>query len=297
MTAENAESPDLEADLAGDQDFLAALRVDRFALAVNHVFANRYFLKGGDERSWMCGERQAAALVARLRGLDEGYSDYYLREDFSGTWPDDRVEQETLLRQQIARRSKPVECDFNIKVPSYFAGADGIEEIQNAAQAAALESRLQCEFEQSRPKLEAERLKLLESSERKLAELIEMRNADVLEALHAHLTRLGWRTQNALDRAKLARRRLDRQVEVLREVKAFETRAEAPPQAWAASLEHRMGFGSGWTIGVLRDPALTEEEREARQAAHRLAKLALSGRISQHDYGRLRSTLALARSP
>ncbi len=69
--------PNLEADLANDDAFLASLEDDRFAKAVYAAFRNHRFFKDGDERSWLCGDRQAAHLVSNLRGLGESYQDYF----------------------------------------------------------------------------------------------------------------------------------------------------------------------------------------------------------------------------
>ncbi|HWX57375.1 hypothetical protein [Bradyrhizobium sp.] len=83
--------PNLEADLARDGAFVAAIKDDRFALAVRTVFDNRSFYKGQDPRSWVSGERSAAALVANLRDRGESYNDYYPRfAGLRGTYPDDR---------------------------------------------------------------------------------------------------------------------------------------------------------------------------------------------------------------
>jgi hypothetical protein len=97
------EVPDLEADLARDAAFLAAIQDDRFAAAAYTIFRNRDFLKVSNNGRWGCGERQAAVLVANLRGRGECYHDYFLGEGLEGTYPDDRPDIARKLRSEIAR--------------------------------------------------------------------------------------------------------------------------------------------------------------------------------------------------
>jgi hypothetical protein len=103
--------PNLEADLVRDGAFLAAIKDDRFALSVRTVFDNRSFYKGQDPRSWVSGERSAAALVANLRDRGESYHDYYPGfAGLRGTYPDDRPDIERRLRHASTRfrsRSQP----------------------------------------------------------------------------------------------------------------------------------------------------------------------------------------------
>jgi hypothetical protein len=98
------QAPDLEADLARDPAFLAAIKDDRFALAVAKVFENRTFYKHDDSRAWDCGLRQVAHLVANLRGKGESYHDYFpTHGSLSGTYPDDRPGIERRWQSEIDR--------------------------------------------------------------------------------------------------------------------------------------------------------------------------------------------------
>lgn len=97
------EAPNLEADLAQDAAFLAAIRDDRFAKAVYTVFRNRTFLKENDGRKWSFGDREAARLVRDLRGLGDSYQDWFPDNRLAGTYPDDRAEQEASPRRVVSQ--------------------------------------------------------------------------------------------------------------------------------------------------------------------------------------------------
>jgi len=67
--------PNLEADVAHDEEFLEALQDDDFANAVYEVLKTQCFYKG-ELRGWNAGNAVAALLVANLRGLGESFSDW-----------------------------------------------------------------------------------------------------------------------------------------------------------------------------------------------------------------------------
>jgi hypothetical protein len=210
-------------------------------------------------------------------------------------WPDDRGEREVWLRQQIERASKPTAFDFKVPAPSQFFEKGKLRKIESAEQAQLLERQLRAEFDRRWPQMEAERLELLEKHRLILAEFEENRNADVFNALHAHLRRLGWRTATAEDRKRAQANALARRVEVLRVIKSLEGRPEAPTPDWAVSLQAELRVESGWTVYAPLQTTLTAEEWEAhdvRALRTRLLKLAISGRISEEEFDDLAARLA-----
>lgn len=91
--------PNLEADLARDEAFRAAILDDRFANATYSALRNGVFLRGGDVRAWSSGDRQAAALVSNLRGLGESYQDWFPYGGLDGVYPtEDRPARAASLR-------------------------------------------------------------------------------------------------------------------------------------------------------------------------------------------------------
>jgi hypothetical protein len=129
--------PNLEADLARDGAFVAAIKDDRFALAVRTVFDNRSFYKGQDPRSWVSGERSAAALVANLRDRGESYNDYYPRfAGLRGTYPDDRPDIERRLQTRIDEISKSLTIPLGVPLEELSAwlgpGEHSAEEVRQA---------------------------------------------------------------------------------------------------------------------------------------------------------------------
>jgi hypothetical protein len=307
------DGPNLEAELACDAEFLNALQGDRFANAVYVVFRNRTFYKGVDERSWSCGDRQAARLVRDLRGLGESYQDWFPHGELSGTYPDDRPEREAMLRRSIEQSSQPY--DFKQMVSQF------VPEEHRAQVLRQLEG-MRSEFEKRLPKMEEERLTpFLESSRRALSRLDE--NADVFATLHAHITRLGWRTENAQDRARADQRRIYRALAVLQDIKALEQRPEGMPAGWTERLRRRalpndtdlperfrsvarraMDYPPSITLSFrgpvaimesLSSPRsqMSEDERDVRSGRLRvrLTRLAVSGRISKEEYDALSTRL------
>jgi hypothetical protein len=277
---EQNEVPDLETDLARDSKFLDDLQDDRFARAVYTVFYNRTFYKGADERSWTCGTRKAARLVRDLRGLGESYQDWFPDGELAGTYPDDRPEREALLRKMIKENSQPIEQNAAAMVSRWPQLKDQLE--------TAL-----AEIKQQLPELERRRSESVASFQRSLATLDE--NVDVFSALHAHLTRLGWRTERAEDRERVERRRRADALAVLRdltpamqeEIRRLELRPQSAPGGWVESL--------GEIRGPLRIVSAadqpSEEEKEVRRLRKRLVGLPTSGRISEEEYETLSARL------
>jgi hypothetical protein len=292
--------PNLEAELARDEAFLKCLEDDRFAHAVYAVFSGRDFWKGADERRWSCGEKQAAYLVRDLRGLGESYHDYFLLE-VDGIWPDDRPAWEAQLRKRIEDLSKPT------NVLNYMSWAQLEEYVQKRIELhpelprptpehmenirVEMEIR-KAEITRDLPVMEAQRNERLEQARRDLAEIQRGENGDVFGALRAHLTRLGWRTENAEDRARTAHKIFEARVQILHDIKRLELRAESEMPEWARALGKTSGsVGTGWTTWTAVSADDTEEQRQARDVGPRLEKLARSGKITKEEYDLLRERL------
>ena len=198
--------------------------------------------------------RQAAGLIRDLRGLGESYLDWFSQDGLDGVYPDERSEREASLRDHIERIAKLAQS--NEQLPA-----------------------------NQRTEIEEMWRKGLETTQRALAKLDE--NADVFAALHTHLSRLGWRTENAADRAKSDRARTDRGLAVLQDIKAAEQRPEDTPADWTAPLRPRPNartrtFSTWWPA----DQAVSEDERVVRSGGlrPRLNRLATTGRISKDEY-------------
>jgi len=305
--------PNLEADLAHDAEFLNALQDDRFANAVYMVFRNRTFYKGTDERSWSCGDREAARLIRDLRGLGESYQDWFPYGRLDGIYPDDRLEQEAALRKHLEQSSQPL--DFQQLILHLVPEAHRAE-VQRQIEA------MRAEFEKRAPAAEAQRLESLERANRALSGLDE--NADVFAALHAHLSRLGWRTANAEDRARAERKRIDGGIVLLQDIKEFEKRPDDRTPDWAERLRPRPPAAGDDVAGPLRsldrsrtgaypsivlayrnppgttppkiENQMAADEREVRSGGlrKRLDRLAISGRISKEEYDDLSARLRAA---
>src|SRR5262249_18359871 len=148
-------------------------------------------------------------------------------------WPDDRSAVEARLRQAIEEAARPP-----VPPPSFEASGPEIEERRRRwaklyphkppmtpeqEQEGLETSRRSREayrawFETHREEIDARHKERLEQAQRALAKFYrdEHQNADVFAELHAHLTRLGWRTESAEDREKSARKAIQRSVEILR---------------------------------------------------------------------------------
>jgi hypothetical protein len=296
-----SEVPDLEADLARDSAFLAALKDDRFALAVLKVIENHDFYKGQDTRSWGCGSSGAASLVANLRGLGESYHDHDPRYAvLAGTYPDDRPDIERRLQLRIDRLSKALTMDppLAVRAEDLLAwlgpGAHSADEIRRATELMRpqLEKRRSADMDQYREQQRA----ALEEAQRELATFREDRaNDDVLEALRAHLSRLGWRTETEQDRAQARQQWVARALRVLREVKELEQRSASPPGPWVKFLRRR-----DRVVLHRREPGALESMSADKRAVEtgeleaRLRTLALTGRITEQEYRTLSERLSHA---
>jgi hypothetical protein len=280
--------PNLEADLARDPAFLAAIKDDRFALGVLSVFDNRGFYKGLDARLWECGASQAAGLVADLRGLGESYQDYYPgNPGLAGTYPDDRPDVERRLQARIDQISKSLATgpQLGVRVEDLGAwlgpGEHSAEEVRRAmaAMQPELEKRRAAEIGPYRERLRA----ALEQAQRNLAAFRENHtNDDMFEALRAHLSRLGWRTETEEDRERVHQEWVGRAVQVLQEL---EQRSAAPPEAWAEPLRNRAPtFVRAFGVGQLESMSTDVRAVETGELDRRLRDLALTGRITEQEY-------------
>jgi hypothetical protein len=289
--------PNLEADLARDGAFVAAIKDDRFALAVRTVFDNRSFYKGQDPRSWVSGERSAAALVANLRDRGESYNDYYPRfAGLRGTYPDDRPDIEQRLQTRIDEISKSLTIPLGVPLEALSAwlgpGEHSAEEVRQAMAAMQpwLERRRAAENETRREQQRA----ALEKAQRDLASFRDDHtNEDVFEALRAHLSRLGWRTETEQDRRRAHQEWVERTVQLLHEVKELGQRPEATPEAWAVPLRSRGPIFGGVDARELKSMSTDVRAVESGEVERRLIDLALTGRVSEQEYrvlmGRYRS--------
>ncbi len=83
------DGPSLEADLASDQAFIRELQNDDFARAVYDGLRNRTFVHIDTAHEFLFSWRQAAAMIAGLRGIGELYVDFHPYEGFEG--PSERL--------------------------------------------------------------------------------------------------------------------------------------------------------------------------------------------------------------
>ncbi len=294
--------PDLEADLARDPSFLAAMKDDRFALAVQKVFENRGFYKGQDTREWTCGLSKAAGLVADLRGRGESYHDYYMRDTgLAGTYPDDRPGIERQLQSQIDEFSKALtkEPRLGVMVDDLSAwlgpGHHSAEEVRQAMEGIrrSREAQRPAEIKAYRDRQQAS----LEQAERRLAAFRENHaNDDVFESLRAHLSRLGWRTETEQDRERIHQDWVGRALQVLQDVKELELRPAAAPGAWVEPLRSRRpGFGRAFEPEALERMSADVRAVETGELDRRVKDLALTGRVTEPEYRLLTERSSRAR--
>jgi hypothetical protein len=284
MPPPQTDVPNLEADLARDAAFLAAIQDDRFANAAYSAFRNGRFLRGSDERVWSIGISAAGALVRDLRGLGESYQDWFPYGGLDGVYPpDDRPARAALLNKQIAElsRSRTLD-DLLLEVPA--------TEPDRTRYLNWFENR-RSEYERHLPEMDEHRLKSLELAKQALAKLDS--NTDVFEALHGHLTRLGWRPEAEQDRALAHQRWLTRAIVVLQDIKELEKRPQGSPEDWAEAMRRRQG-SSG--IRLIQKGALdrwSPDEREAHTGGveRRLQNLATTGRVTKDEYDQLAKRL------
>jgi hypothetical protein len=267
--------PDLEVDLARDTEFLNALQDDRFANAVYSVLQNRNLYKGQNQTKWSGGNRDTARMLRDLRGLGESYQDWFPHGGLPGVYPDDRQERETSLRKQIEQFSQPLDFDKMLQSVTAVSQHPEVRKMMEAQRA---------EIDKQMPKMEEHRIQSLEFAKTQLAALDE--NADVFKAVHGHLSRLGWRSENAQDREQTSRRRLADAVAVLEELKALDQRPEAKPGEWAEPLRRTELAGPLRVMRLGSDEGLSDAEKEVRNGGVRrkLTQLAVSGRISKAEY-------------
>lgn len=288
---------DLEAVLARDPAFLADLKDDRFAQAIYAVFQNRTFIEARSGRAWMCGDRQAAYLVADLRGLGESYHEYYLT-DFEGTWPDDEAARVKWLRDVIPLFEGPLPIP-NLRLAAGTAVQLGgtSETIRDEEHAREIEARFRSQAEQEWEEMEGKRSESASALRAALAEIERQPNRDVYDRLRAHLTRLGWRVETDDDRERAKAAARQRGVEVLQVVKQLEARPASEPPPWARAIldrrERQGGSGSLWiAVPALADLNDDEREVEFGRVPHRLDDLAVSGRIGEAEYTALSRRLS-----
>jgi hypothetical protein len=286
-----SEVPNLEADLARDPSFLAAMKDDRFTLAVLNVFDNRSFYKGQDSREWLCGSRRAAVLVANLRGKGESYHDYFPgHASLAGTYPDDRPGIEQQLQSQIDEVSRSLTKDPPVKVmvddlAAWLGpGHHSAEEVRGAMEGIRRwrEKQRPAEIQAYQERQRA----ALEHAERKLAAFRENHaNDDVYEALRDHLSRLGWRTETEQDRERIHQDWVGRALQVLQEVKELEQRPAAPPAAWTEPLRSkRPAFGRSFEPGALERMSADVRAVETGELDRRVRDLALTGRATEQEF-------------
>jgi hypothetical protein len=251
-TPPQTEVPNLEAELAHDAPFLAAIKDDLFADAVYAVLANRVFMKGLVR--WECGDRQAAHLVADLRGLGESYQDYFCRVRLKEPYPDDRLDTEQRLQAQIEELSRIV-----LSLP---ASEGPLEELvpRPPPNSVVLVTGVRA--------LHAWKREALEQARQTLAEFQARPVSAILETLQLHLRRLGWRSQNEQDRQRLFQKsRL-----VLDDAEELEKR----PQ----------GLRGEWTQALTREqhPNQTVIHSMPSDLSQRLYGLAFTGRITREEF-------------
>jgi hypothetical protein len=269
---------DLERTLAGDPAFLSALQDDWFAHATYVVFHNREFVREADLATWSCGDRQAARLVADLRGAGESYEDYFLNYDFPESWPDDQPRSEVWLRQLIEASEKLLVAQWQIELP-LGARFDG-EIIETPEQAARIRQKLREVYEHARPEIEG-RLSLLRAQ---LAELHDRPEPAVMNTLRAHLARIGWRTVNADDERRMGAEAMSAGLDLLENIKQREAlQPEKPGARWREpSPASKAGLG---LIASGTPDSLTPDERAVRTGLDlRIDALAASGRLSEQEY-------------
>jgi hypothetical protein len=118
----------------------------------------------------------------------------------------------------------------------------------------------------------------------------------VLEAVRAHLARLGWRSETEADRERIRQERMARALEVLKDVKELEQRHEGATPSWAEPLRNPPTSGGVVLISGL--DKMPEDVRAVRSGEldARLRKLAVSGRISEEEYRALNERISGTRS-
>jgi hypothetical protein len=290
-----SDDPNLEAELARDVGFRAALQDNRFARAAYRVFSHRTFIRELDGRRWACGERQAAILIAHLRDRGESYQDYVSYSRLKGEYPDDRLDKERRLRAEIEGLAKLVDVPaselpmIEVVKALYWESRGGVTVTTNDINLENLRRELQERFPE---RLEAWRARLrttLENAKHNLAKYQALNtNSDVFEALHAHLSRLGWRTENEQDREVARQAKMRQALVVLREVKELEKRPEGTTGDWVDVVrKQQRGYAIGPSSQALQSMSADEREVQTGGLRRRLFNLALTGRITKDEYDSL----------
>ncbi|MCF4123962.1 hypothetical protein [Methylobacterium sp. SyP6R] len=289
---------DLEAVLARDPGFLAALADDRFAQAIYAVFQNRTFIETRSGRTWMCGDRQAAHLVANLRGLGESYHDYFLTE-FEGTWPDDEAARVTSLQGMMSLLGGSLPIPDIKPAARPVLNPDGSREaIRDEAHAGVADSDWRGQAEQQWQAAKDMRDSFASSARAALAEIERQPNRDVYEVLRGHLARLGWRTENDEDRDRARAAAREDGLEVLQAVKQREGRPAGECPSWAQPIldrRERQTAGNGFRLvatAVLAGLGEDEREVELGRVQRRLDDLAITGRLDEEEYADLSGRLS-----
>ncbi len=271
-----SDQPNLEADLANDPEFIAALRDDRFAMAVCKAFDGGFFgtlLPTGLKRSWYQRSSRAdqwrmvkvsdlKSIIAGLRDLGESREDYFECRKYPGVLPSRRIEVAARLRDDIESTK------------------------ESRTKVRKGDRRSEKGFDD-----------LISQYERDLKHIGH--NADVFARLETILTRLGWRPEFEADRIRVIKSRLAQDVVLLREIRRLEARPPQSPAPWARRIKdvndavRRIGRGSiDLVIRYNRNDLnkLSNEEREATLAnfSGKLLGLVTSGRISKREYRALR---------
>ena len=96
--------PNLEAELAADQQFCTELEDDRFAVAAYWALSNSRFSKGYDPHVSEFDDEGAAWVAANLRGLGEVFSDFTL-----SPWADEQLAQ---VKSDVTIVAARVEAHF-----------------------------------------------------------------------------------------------------------------------------------------------------------------------------------------
>ncbi|MFY9293817.1 MAG: hypothetical protein WAP03_24440 [Methylorubrum rhodinum] len=272
----------MERTLAGDPAFLTALRDDRFAQATYIVLKDHEFVRLSDLGLWSCSDRQAARIVADLRGVGESYHDYFLRDDLAEIWPDDRPRREAPLRQliQALELAAAARMPFDVPLGARFDG----KTIETPEQAERAKQQMREVFERSKPLGDA-RLAALKAQ---LAEVQKPTDAPVMTALRGHLDRLGWRTVNPDDERRMGAEAMKAGLALLENIKQLEAQPSAAPGPWwKENSAPKFGMRG---VAMRRLEGMTPDERAVWLGLDaRIAALAASGRVSQPQYEALRA--------
>lgn len=269
---QKTDEPSLEADLANDPAFVAALRDDRFAMAVCKAFDGGLYgnlLQTGLERPWYHRSGQSGPwrmvmvsdfknVITGLRNRGELRDDYLACLEFPGELPSLHDDLKARLHEQLA---------IDTELLSRLRPSDRKRSEKARLPIAPLETRVRDMHQ----------------------------NADVFAKLDAMLVQYGWRPEFEADRLKSVRSELAPGVALLREFKRLEARPQSPLAPWARKIDERndirerqRGGATAWRVGnnLYIMSKLTDEEREVERTdfLSKLLGLVRSGRISKDEY-------------